>query len=171
MKKRGFPVLVAGAIPLLTCLIFGFGLGAPAFSVLFPELWSIRSALGHYGTCPVFGDWDSFLPLLFMTANAACVCVSLIFAFDSAEDRWSSVLALLAAAGVRVAIGLSPTIWASGNRTFIILQFTFVFLTLRIASVMVSEKRAFPRIALPFAALAAAAQYITTLLQCNSLGI
>ena len=171
MKKRPALFVICGALPLLTCLIYGFGLGAGAFEALFPELWAVKNALGHYGTCPVWGDWDTFLPLFVMILNAICVCAALYCSFDAPKDRWACLLALCSAAGVRVAIGLSPTIWASGFRTFIILQFTFVYLTCRLASEMIEEKRSFPAGALPFAAIAAAAQYVTTLLQCNRLGI
>ena len=171
MKKRPITIVIAGAMPLLTCLIYGFGLGAGAFEALFPALWSVRDALGHYGTRPVPGDWDTFLPLLVMILNAVCVSVALYCSFEDPRDRRTCVLALVSAAGVRVAIGLSPTVWASGYRTFIILQFTFVYLTCRLASDMIAEKRSFPTAALPFTAIAAAAQYVTTLLACNSLGI
>ena len=169
-KKRAPAYIVLAALPLLLTLVYGFGLFAPAMQKAFPTLYAVGSSMTKYGTNPVWGDWDSFLPLLTMLIAAACVAVCLYQAFDEKRTALLCLYALCAGAAARVVLGFSPTVWGSGARTFVILYFVFIFLAARIGAEMEKEGRAFLRNALPALALLAAMQYVETLVQVNAIG-
>lgn len=171
IQKKRPPVYAAlAALPLLMVLVYGFGFFAPAMQKAFPTLYAVGSSMTKYGTNPVFGDWDSFLPLLTMLTAAVCVAVCLYQAFDEKRTALLCVYALCAGAAARVVLGFSPTVWASGERTFVILYFVFIFLAARIGAEMEKEGRSSLRNALPALAVLAAMQYIETLVRVNAIG-
>ena len=157
-------------IPLGTSIVFGFGLGYPALAATFPEIAAIRDALGFYGTNPAWGNWESFLPLLFLIANAVCIVIALYLAFEKPEEGLLCIYTLCVGTVVRMVLGFSPTVWASGDRTFIVLYFVFIFLSCRLANAMEQEERPFLSGLLAPLSLVSLMQFVTTLLETNRIG-
>lgn len=168
-KARPFAVL-CGFFPLFLSIVFGFGLGFEAFNAAFPSLGGVRCALGYYGTNPVFGDWDSFLPLLVLAAAAASIVIALWNAFDNREAALLAVYALCVGTAVRMVLGFSPTIWGSGDRTFILLYFVFVYLAAMLAAEIGREQRALLTKANLYAALLAGFAFVQNLIDTNAIG-
>lgn len=168
-KKAGPAILLAAAFPLCVSLCFGFGLGFEAISAAFPAFAAVRDALTHYGTAPAFGDWDTFLPLLVLLAAALCQVVALLAAFDEKKRGWLAIYILGVGVAARVALGFSPTVWASGKRTFVILNFVFVYLAALLGAEMERGRGRPLSGCLAGLSALAALQYIETLLRVNEI--
>lgn len=104
------------SIPLIATLVFG------AFSVLseelFPVIALIRDALGNYGTGVVLSSPKTLFPDMIVTLVILCVFVALYWAFAGRRTALFSMLVFAAGFCSRMVMSFSPTIWASGVRTF-----------------------------------------------------
>lgn len=123
---------VVSVIPLTASLVMGRLSGV--FAYVFPDLIALKERMTYAGTGLQWTSVDTWIPDLFITGVFLCALASV---FVAVKDKKKAVLAiylLLVGLASRLAMGLSPTIWASGTRTFLFMSFSFIA-----ASVMLFE--------------------------------
>ncbi len=73
------------------------------------------------------------VPDMFFVLIAVCVLISVGFLFKSKTDILKAYFILGAGLGTRLIMGFSPTVWASGYRTFAIFIITMIIVAVMIA--------------------------------------
>ncbi len=119
-------VKVSSAFPLVFSLVFG------VLSLVKPE-WvkTVCGGMVNGGVGKADYVFSPVSDLLFLFVTA-CVAVSVLSLLKTKSSRMISVLILAAGFGSRVLMGFSPTVWASGYRTFAILFVAFILIALLI---------------------------------------
>ncbi len=109
--------------PLFVALFFGVLGNDP--NRPFNGLCAVVESIGQYGTAIRFSNVASWAPDIVMVGLVLAILYALWHAFDSLQERLGAILALTAGFGTRMVMSLSPTIWASGDRTYCYLYFSF----------------------------------------------
>lgn len=120
-------VRVLSAFPFLTVLLCGL-LGGALESVCPPIRW-LRESVGRMGTAPEWQEPVTWIPLIFFILLLFTVLYLLSHAVRNPQRYWLFVYLLAVGAASRIVIGLSPTVWASGERTC-----TFLYAALAIVA-------------------------------------
>ena len=113
----------SGEKRLLGCIPFGcsvlLGPLYPITKILFPQMTNITTAVQEYGVINLcnYDLRNRWLPLLFFAFILATGLIDLFWAFTGKEGILA-VLFLLLGLVSRFVMGFSPTVYASGNRTF-----------------------------------------------------
>ncbi|MCI5858077.1 MAG: DUF6056 family protein [Agathobacter sp.] len=81
-------------------------------------------------TADNFLTFNGFYMLLVVTACAICIGLSLLVAFDNLQKGIVMASMFVGAYATRVMMAFSPTIWASGERTYLAMYFVFAILSL-----------------------------------------
>lgn len=123
--KQNMKVLGCIAVPLAVTALFA------SFSYLLAEsqpwIFEMRiSGLTKTGTNPDFADPQSLLPLFFITIAFVFLLLGVYLTFEDKVMGLFNVIVLLAGFASRMIMGLSPSIWISGERTFIFMYFCFL---------------------------------------------
>lgn len=95
-----------------------------------PLLQPIKEALTDYGTLPSLENLLTFLPLILITTTFLFFLLGVFFLFQDKLKGAFSVLIILAGFASRIIMGLSPTIWMSGDRTYIFFHFSLLIVAL-----------------------------------------
>lgn len=105
-----------GAIPM--CIALVYGPLNEIVSSMFPYINSVGE-LSTYGSIDLtkFDLMRKWVPLLFMVFAFASVLIALWLHYDNTCKGWLVIGLLVAAFLSRVAMGFSPTIYVSGDRT------------------------------------------------------
>lgn len=84
---------------------------------------------GRYGTVSMYNynEIKTYLPLFLYVFVGGCVLLSILIIGENTREACALVIVMLIGVASRCAMGFSPTVWASGNRTFSILYFIFLF--------------------------------------------
>ncbi|MFA0816677.1 MAG: DUF6056 family protein [Anaerofustis sp.] len=113
-----------GMIPLISSLVLGiFG---NEMSEIFPWISKVKNALTQYGTGATFSSLHSLFPDVLFGGIVLCILFGLYEAFERKESGLFAVFVVLLGLSTRFVMGFSPTIWASGERTFAILYFSLI---------------------------------------------
>ncbi len=128
-KRKALQVVTAG-IPLAS------NLGLLGITVVskFREVHVFRQILHVFDFDQPIVYYQGALPgkirllLLFYTLCCLCVVLSFFFLWGKTETSADMLALLIIAAVSKVSMGLSPTVWASSERTSIFLNFGFIFL-------------------------------------------
>ena len=121
-NKNIFLRLVS-VIPFAVSLLMG-----PFVSIVqnsLPFFERMRKALTVFGTGFAFASPRTWLPVLFVTAIAACIIISLWAVFKNTPMALFTIAVLGIGLATAVAMGFSPTVWASEERTFIFMYMAF----------------------------------------------
>lgn len=164
-KSSNRAVRTIGMIPFISSLVLGiFGSGT---SQIFPWIAKVKSALTQYGTGATFSSLQSLFPDILLGGICVCVIVGLIKTFEKKEIGFLSVLIILLGFATRAVMGFSPTIWASGERTFAILYFALIVCSVMIYNQIVKTSSFHGnRMLMSVVALLAVLSYINTLQIC-----
>ncbi|MEG1060135.1 MAG: hypothetical protein RSD35_08470 [Oscillospiraceae bacterium] len=111
------------SVPLAVAVLLGFFGNNP--SRPFNGLCVIVESIGKYGTAIRGESVSSWIPEIIMVGLTASIVVAICFAFDGPLEKSAAILTLTAGFGSRMVMSLSPTIWASGDRTYCFLYFAF----------------------------------------------
>lgn len=116
LKSRNFLTRVISAFPAAASLMLGFF--PQTLEVVLPRIARMRNMLGETGTGATILSPGTLMPDLLLLAIFLCVVYSL-FTGLGAQNGWMMLYALCVGLATRLVMGFSPTIWASGTRTFI----------------------------------------------------
>lgn len=121
--NKNVALRIISAIPFVVSLFMG------PFAVItktcFPVLEKLRNSLTEAGSGLVLSAPGTWVPILFVTAVAACVLISVYAVFKN--SAFTLFCAYILAVGLATAwvMGFSPTVWASQGRTFTYMYMTF----------------------------------------------
>ncbi|MBQ8441630.1 MAG: hypothetical protein IJX19_13285 [Clostridia bacterium] len=124
-----------GAIPAAFPFLYGFLRGVCRLGA---------DTVGENGTGFVLSKPLTWFPVLIFVLLLALILISMRIAMDDTKQYCLSFFLLFLGAASRMAMGLSPTVWASGNRSCIFLYLTMaVVMGMMILGIMqkLAEKR------------------------------
>lgn len=121
-----------GLVPLAFTGICG---GLSLVSTQLGPVWDFLSGgLRHYRTGQA-SYTPAIVPDIFFLLVCLCVLYGLCVIFKQKWDVISAVAILILGLGTRVMMGFSPTVWASGYRTFFILILALIIVAIQIVAV------------------------------------
>lgn len=123
-KKLSYRII--SCIPLTASLLFGMLSSSEVLSTWFPQLLDLRNKVTAVGTGIQLASPITWVPDIVITLIFFSALISLWGAFENKEEAGLSIFLLLVGLASRMIMGFSPTIWASGDRTFIFMYFSFI---------------------------------------------
>lgn len=129
-KQKRFPARLIAAIPLLSnlgllgVLLFGKYREYPWVHLILHVFDFDQPVVYYQGSLPN----SNRLLLLVYTFCCACVVISLFLIWNKKERSIDALALLVIASASKISMGLSPTVWASSERTSIFLDFGFILL-------------------------------------------
>ncbi|AOO74927.1 hypothetical protein LCW_02005 [Latilactobacillus curvatus] len=111
-------------IPVLFSVIFWFK--DTLIGKIYPGLKKMGGAVTIYGTDISLANLQSILPDLLLIV-VSCIVLLGIFSSGNSKRMWLVMVAMLLGLISRIMMGFSPTIWASGERTFLFLYEALIF--------------------------------------------
>lgn len=115
------------AIPFVSSIVFG--LFGNAVGVIFPGILKIINSMTKIGTGINFSSVKSWIPDLILLLVCLSIIISLVLAFEKKSDSLLVIFILILGFGSRMVMSFSPTIWASGTRTFIFMYFSLIIIS------------------------------------------
>lgn len=119
-------------VPLASSLILGFFTNTLCKE--YTVLVAIKNAMTQYGTGLSFSP-KTWVPDIVLFLVCTSIIISLYMLFDNKKVFLFAVFILLLGFGSRIVMSFSPTIWASGLRTFM-----FMYLSIAACSVILYQK-------------------------------
>lgn len=129
-KYENTVIRLISTLPISIALVFS--ILYPILSNSFQFLEVVKNALSNVGTGFTIDLVASFIPIFIIVCAFVSYVLTLYFLFKDDEFGYFLPYLALVAFASRFIIGLSPTVWASQDRTFIYMQFLLVFITLYI---------------------------------------
>lgn len=162
LKQKNKILRTIAAIPFATSLIFGlFGSYA---STVFPWIAAVKNAMTIYGTGATFASVQSLFPDVLLAMICLSVLFSIYHAFDNKDTGLLAILIVLLGFATRIMMGFSPTIWASGERTFTIMFFSFIICSVMLYNqIMKTHMFKYDHIFMPAITSIAALSYLNIL--------
>ncbi len=134
-QKRPLPVILISAIPPLFSLLYGtVGYAFPKL----PVLSAVQSWVGKRGIDVRLEAPRTVLILLTLIGLLVCILIALAYAVEDKRLYGAFFFLLGVGAASRMALGLSPTVWASGERTC-----CYLYVTLAVVTVYLLERLLF----------------------------
>lgn len=130
-----------GLFPVVISVTTGFM--QTIFSELFPFISEIRDGLTTYGTITLQNAEaiSSYIPILIGCGVCVCVLLTIYILFDNNKITWQTYGILLLGFASRMSMSLSPTIWESGERTYLFLYISIIMcILLFIQNLILDEK-------------------------------
>lgn len=131
-----FSILCYKTQSLSLLFVSGFPLAMVLFLNYLPILQNadgltkLAESFNQYGTSIQLMHLKTWYPDLLLLLIAFCILCSLYFLFAHRRLSYMPILFFLAAIGTRMILGFSPTIWASGSRTFLFTYALFSWIML-----------------------------------------
>lgn len=137
-KKLSYAII--GAIPFISsgATMFVAKVGFK-YSTEFNKLFQVE---GRYGLLNAqnYSSIVPYLEIFLMCINICSVMVALYMIYENIKDSLYANLIFLLGLATRVALGFSPTIWASGERTYIFFYFAIIILSIMMYDKCLREK-------------------------------
>lgn len=124
------PLVVSGSFLLSTTVLSG----------IFPGLVNITDSLSTLGTGLSLSSIQSFIPDTIITVVIFAIIAALYGIFQNKKMSLLSIFIFLLGFGSRMIMSLSPTVWASSERTFTFMYCAFMILSLLLFQ-QISEKK------------------------------
>lgn len=124
--RRSICTGIFSAIPFAVSLLCGL-LGEPLEHIILP-IRMLRAAVGKAGTEPTLRNPASWLPLILFVLLVLLILYALRVVIREPKIYLFLAFFLAVGAASRIAMGLSPTVWASGERTC-----TFLYAAIAVA--------------------------------------
>lgn len=116
IKRKDVLSRAIGAAPAAAVLLMGFF--PDTLERFLPHIGRMRMALQEIEAGAAIGSVGTMVPNVFLGALFLCVVFGLLVALDR-EKGAAAVYVLCIGMATRMMMGFSPTIWASGERTFV----------------------------------------------------
>lgn len=130
-KQKLLPRILA-VVPLTGSLLFG--LLSPVTSLLLPNILRLKEQMLPIGSGIQLAHPGTWLPDIVFTLTLLCIFISLLYAFQNKELAFFACFLVLVGLATRIVMGFSPTVWASGSRTFIFLYFSLIAVSILLFS-------------------------------------
>jgi len=137
-KKTKTHVRVLSLLPTSVAMLCGV-LGS-ALEAVCPPILVLRSSVGQTGTAPTWHSPISWLPLILFVLLLAIILYALFALIPNRKLYWLFAFLLSVGAASRIAIGLSPTVWASGERTCTFFYAALAIVAANLLYTVVSER-------------------------------
>lgn len=111
-------------VPLSIYCIFNHF--SEVLSPVLPWIVGVKEAMTETGTNPSFLDFVSVLPIMIVTLWFGFLLLGLYFISGNKMLGLLQVMIMLAGLASRMIMGASPSIWLSGERTFIFMYFCVI---------------------------------------------
>ncbi|MEI8199508.1 MAG: DUF6056 family protein [Eubacteriales bacterium] len=118
---------IIAAVPFVSCLIFG--VFSESFGGLFPKIIAVKRSMTELGTVADWTSWRSWVPDILLLSICLCILFSLYNVFKNKNYSILSIFIILLGFGSHMIMAFSPTIWVSGERTYIFMYFSFMICT------------------------------------------
>ncbi|MBT2655288.1 hypothetical protein J7E81_08530 [Bacillus sp. ISL-18] len=128
---------IAG-IPFASSLVFGIfnnELGGTFYAIT-----KAKNSMTKFGTGIRLNSVTSWVPDLLLVVISLAVLISLYFLFKNKKTSLIALFILLLGFGSRMIMSFSPTIWASGPRTFLFMYVAFIILTVLLFQIILDSK-------------------------------
>lgn len=120
-KEKNKYKRVIGSIPIVCSIVFGiFGFVLAKFA---PSIYTPANSMTQYGITKI-------IPLIILTISGLSFIFSIYICFKGRFKGLLCIYILLLGFASRIAMGFSPTIWASNDRTFIYMYFSVIICSL-----------------------------------------
>lgn len=118
-------------------LIVGFGLCADIITKIFPSFYSLISYDSKYGLIQDILSFNisAYIYLFIWGFGIICLIWSLYKAFEASNLKWGAPVVFLCGFGARFIMAFSPTVFASGQRTY-----TFMYIAVFIIVLYMYER-------------------------------
>lgn len=126
------------SIPFASSLIFG--IFNSFFGNIFPGILKIKESMTNYGTGIAFASIRSWIPDIILSVILLAICFSLYVIFENKKESMLIIFIFLLGFGSRMLMAFSPTIWASGARTFMFMYFAFIICSIILYKVILKSK-------------------------------
>ncbi len=132
LKQKNMFYRVISLIPVLCNFIFSFFV--KLFGNYFPGLLEIKHSLTQYGT-GLSLDPATWIPDILLSLVCISILVSVYVIFENKKMSIFTIFILLLGFASRMMMSFSPTIWASGTRTFI-----YMYISVLICSIILFQE-------------------------------
>ncbi len=126
--KYKLKFIICGSIPLFITL--SFGAFKPIISQFFPYINDIPNSLTKTGTNISLSSLITWIPDIILATTFLFIIISLYLLFDNKKIALFTIFILFIGFASRIVMSLSPTIWVSGDRTFIFMHFSFIIISI-----------------------------------------
>ena len=120
-KKWSYRVITS--VPALASSVLGFGVSEVLEGRLHTAVFANRLLNSGTITEGNYYRWQSYYAIVILFVVSICLVVSIYLAFGNTKACGLAMTLMVAGLGSRVAMGLSPTVWFSGRRTFLLMYF------------------------------------------------
>lgn len=129
LRRKEWLARVIALVPLIVCLLFGFN-AAGERGLFLGKLVSVANR--HHGLLDVANYYDkkAFVCFFILGISTICLGISLFIAFEKPSNSWIAIGILALGLGTSMMMAFSPTVWASGDRTYIFLYYALICVTL-----------------------------------------
>lgn len=114
-------------------------------SAYFPQLMKLFTGFERVDSMNYYIP-SSYLPFIINVALIICVCVALLWLYKDPGKGIQLLFLFLSGLATRVIMGFSPTLYASGPRTFIFFEFCLAFCAARMLDYSGAALRRHPRL-------------------------
>ncbi|MEH7094857.1 DUF6056 family protein [Neobacillus vireti] len=128
---------IAG-IPFAASLVFG--IFSNELGGTFYAITKAKNSMTKFGTGIRMNSVTSWVPDLLLVIISLAVLISLYFLFKNKKTSLIALFILLLGFGSRMIMSFSPTIWASGPRTFLFMYVAFIMLTFLLFQIILDSK-------------------------------
>ena len=142
-KKYSNKIIIIGVIPVIFCLTRTLlkpviGIYFPVYNEIFDSINKIDAA--NYSKAALYFPFIIYIILLI------AIMVALVNIAESIGKSLEYIVLFISGILTRVIIGFSPTLYVSGNRTFIYLDFVMIYLCVSIFSENKEKMESNPRL-------------------------
>lgn len=130
--KQVFYRLIA-MVPLLAQLVFGIGCNKLLEEKLHIGIFVNRMKSSGTIDESNYYRWVTYYPIVLLFAVSICLIVCLYIIFGNSKRSVMAIALLFGGLGGRMVVAFSPTVWASSNRTYIVMYMAFVCLGAMVA--------------------------------------
>lgn len=132
LKQKNMFYRIISLIPVLCNFIFSFFV--KLFGGYVPILSKIKYSLTQYGT-GLSLDPSTWIPDIILSLVCISILISLYVIFENKKMTILTIFILLLGFASRMMMSFSPTIWASGTRTFI-----YMYISVLICSIILFQQ-------------------------------
>ena len=126
------------AIPFASSLLFG--VFSNVLGETFYSITKAKNSMTKYGTGIKLTSVTSWVPDLLLVIILVSILISLYFLYENKKNSLVAIFILLLGFGSRMIMSFSPTIWASGPRTFLFMYIALMIVTISLYLVIMNSK-------------------------------
>lgn len=137
-KAKGIIPKIITMIPFFAAII---GVGVAVLKEKSGVCSALYNSVSQYGSISVYNydNIKSYIPLTFFVFVGGTILLSVLIIGEFSKEAYGLAILLLMGVASRCVMGFSPTVWASGSRTFSIMYYLIAFAILKGIQLMREE--------------------------------